>query len=409
MGKCGRHIIKNQQTDIILYMKILFINTLYPPNVIGGAEISVKFLAESMVKLGHEVTVLSLSPQYQKKINWIHGVKVYFIPLRNIYWPFNNSSLLARSIWNFIDICNPLMGETVKQIIKIEKPDIINTHNLLGFSISAWMCSKKEGIPIFHTLRDLYLLCPRVKMYHKNNICNTQCLECRIASFYKKIASSLVDGVIGISDYILEKHIQHEYFSKAVIKTVIPNSYIPDKIYKHKVSHIVRFGFLGRLNHSKGIEFALSSFKKLEHTNFEFYVAGRGDRDYEKKINKRFSDSRFFFLGFTEPSKFFPKIDVLIMPSLLHESFGRSIIEAFAHGVPVVGSNRGGIPQLIEDGITGYIFEPDKADSLLSILDKLINNPDLIINLKKNALIKSNYFLPEKIATQYLTIYNSNA
>ncbi|HCB3352016.1 TPA: glycosyl transferase, partial [Klebsiella pneumoniae] len=69
-------------------MKIMMFNTLYYPFKVGGAEVSVKLLAESLVKKGHEVKVVSITNENQRKETLIEGVTSVCIPNTNIYWPF---------------------------------------------------------------------------------------------------------------------------------------------------------------------------------------------------------------------------------------------------------------------------------------------------------------------------------
>ena len=163
-------------------LRILLINTLYPPSQVGGAERSVKIISESLVKHNYEAVVISLSDQQAEEI--INGVKVYRIELKNIYWPFEKETQksLLSPLWHIIDAYNPWMRKEVERIIKSEKPDIIHTHNLQGFSTNIWNIGAKLSIPIVHTLRDYWLRCPKTTMYKNNQICKTPCLDCKFLS-----------------------------------------------------------------------------------------------------------------------------------------------------------------------------------------------------------------------------------
>lgn len=70
-------------------MKLLIINTLYYPNIIGGAEQSVQLLAEAICHWGHEVVVVCTSPNPGRTIKFINSVKVYYLGLKNLYWQFD--------------------------------------------------------------------------------------------------------------------------------------------------------------------------------------------------------------------------------------------------------------------------------------------------------------------------------
>lgn len=89
----------------------------------------------------------------------------------------------------------------------------------------------------------------------------------------------------------------------------------------------------------------------------------------------------------------------------LAEPFGRVVIEAYAHGVPVIVSNRGGLPEIVEEGRTGHIFEPDDPSALRSLLERFVEQPELARLMAPDCLNKSRDFLSKHIAEKYIEIY----
>jgi glycosyltransferase involved in cell wall biosynthesis len=91
-------------------LKILYISTLYTPNLIGGAERVVQSIAEDMAAAGHETVVLSATPQ-KSTVSWLNGVKVYYINLKNVYWPYGEkqNAAAAKALWHAFDTYNPWM------------------------------------------------------------------------------------------------------------------------------------------------------------------------------------------------------------------------------------------------------------------------------------------------------------
>ncbi|UAA16046.1 glycosyltransferase [Klebsiella quasipneumoniae] len=77
-------------------MKILIINTLYYPQKVGGAEISVQLLAESLVNMGHQVRVISLIDDETLRNDVVNGVSCGYYPMPNIYWPYKNGVDISR-------------------------------------------------------------------------------------------------------------------------------------------------------------------------------------------------------------------------------------------------------------------------------------------------------------------------
>lgn len=387
-------------------MKILLVNTLYYPNMIGGAELSVQTLAESLVIKGHDVIVASLFPSNFTKSEVVNGVKTYYIGLRNVYWPFiNKKNEILRLLWHFIDIYNPLMMNDLTDVIIKEKPDIIHTNNLSGFSVSSWVEAKRHHIPLIHTIRDYYLLCHLSTMHRNERNCTKQCIRCRLFSELKKKFSNLPDSVVGISGYILKEHLKFGCFSSVPNTSVIYNSYqgIKLNVVKGNKKNL-RLGFLGRIEKKKGIDFLLKSLKSIAGYQFEVHIGGTGKQSYVDHLKKEYRKNVFFY-GFVNPSSFLTKIDVLVVPSLWNEPFGRIIAEAYYYGIPVIGSQKGGIPELIDNGKTGYVFDPAVKDSLISIVKNILKQPDIIKYMQSFCLEKSKLFLPEKIAAQYIDEY----
>lgn len=391
-------------------MKILLVNTLYYPNVIGGAERSVQFLAEALLRKDHEVIVVSASLNRGIQVNEVNGVKVYYVGLKNLYWPFNqkqNSDLL-KSLWHLLDIYNPLMAREVDRIMTIEKPDVVHTNNLSCFSVAVWRTAKARKLPLVHTLRDYYLLCPKSTMFSKGKNCEKQCKLCWLYSILRRKYSRLVDIVVGISRFILEKHISLGYFPRSRTE-VIFNAYEPKKFgyqtIKDRQSYI-RFGYIGRLHPTKGIEVVLKAVRMLPEGTWSLSIAGRGSVEYEKYLKENSLDN-IKFMGFVQPEDFFSQIDVLIVPSLWHEPLGRTVCEAYFYGVPVIGSKRGGIPELIEEGETGFLFDPDRPEELARIMTTFIQKPEFIDVMSDNCFEKAREFTPKRIVERYIQVYES--
>jgi len=386
-------------------MKVLLVNTLYPPNVIGGAEISVQSLAESLAKKGIKIVVATLS-QYNDSRRKFRGIKVYDVRLKNVYWPFKSlKNEIYRIIWHTADIYNPLMARQIDRIVQREKPDVIHTNNLSGFSVSIWSVASKCNIPLLHTLRDYYLLCHLSTMYRNGSNCLRQCHRCRLFSFPKRCLSHAPTCVAGISQYIIDRHLSAGFFSAVKDFHVIPNGYrgVMQKKQKPQTDKL-RLGYLGRISPEKGVADLLGTLSKNKMLNCDLHIAGTGPLNYVSELQRKYRD-RVHFHSYVKPADFFSMIDLLIVPSLWNEPFGRTIIEAFYYGVPVIGSKRGGIPELIDEGKTGYLYDPENADSLINAVEKIVGSSNSILTMQENCLKQSRKFTPETIAENYIEIY----
>lgn len=385
-------------------MRIVIVCTLYPPYILGGAEKSTALLAEGLLKQGHDVFVITTGQEDdQVKIN---GINVYRLKNRNIYWryPQRDKPLLKKAIWHLLDIYNVFYQKSLKRIFTSIHPDIVHTGNLCGLSCCVWKVAKSMDIPIVHTLRDYYLLCPQQTMLKGTKSCDTQCFVCKEYSLVKKAMSEKVDAVVGISKFILSLHKKYGYFKNAKYDCVIPNSVKQEKIgeYVHKSRDV---GYIGRLSPEKGIEFMIDAFRKSNNkNNIKLRIAGMGNKKYEDYLKQKYNDENIIFLGQCNQSDFFNTISLLVVPSLWNEPFGRVVIEAYSHHVPVFMSNNGGLKELAEQGLSRS-FSTDSFDDLTILFNKYFQEEALFnYDLFDNAVLKYNQ---HKVTEDYINLYSS--
>jgi glycosyltransferase involved in cell wall biosynthesis len=346
-------------------MRILFINVLYEPYIGGGAEITLRDFVKGSQIFGHEVKVLSFWDKDDKE-EVIDGIPVYRAKIPNIYLPYGKmrQPFLKRRLWHVLDIYNPISKKIVIKQIRDFKPDIISIHNTQGWSCSIWDAVSESGVPAIQVLHDYYLLCP-TNMFKNNNVCKKQCLICRLLRLTYKSRSNKLKAVVGVSNFILNHYLSYGYFQDVPIKKVIYNSRKLDiNINRMVALNYINFGFIGTLAPNKGIEVLLKAYHKIKKPNYRLFVAGSGKKDYEEYLKSKYKDDSIVFMGRVDPKDFFEKVDVTIVPSIWYEPLGMVVVESFAFGVPVIGSNIGGIPEMISEGINGMLFDPYKEGDL---------------------------------------------
>src|SRR6266849_5169734 len=155
-------------------MKVLFVNSLYPPHEIPGAETIVTGLAEELVACGDDAAVVSLAPDGVERTELRNGVRCYYLGLANIYWPHApdlRPPVWKKILWNLIDAYNPVMARKLGRVIAREKPDVINMHNIQGFSVAVWREARRRGVPVVQTVHDYYLACANSTMYRNGRNC----------------------------------------------------------------------------------------------------------------------------------------------------------------------------------------------------------------------------------------------
>jgi glycosyltransferase involved in cell wall biosynthesis len=369
-------------------MKILFIHTLYYPHIVGGAEVVLRVLAEATCGNGHEVVVLATGYEKGIREETINGITVYRVGIKNTYWPYGDHprSIIRKVIWHTRDIYNHAMRRYVREVLRKEKPDVVSCHNLAGWSISVWDAVREAGIPIVQVLHDLYFLCLKSTMFKNNHPCRGRCVECKVVRFLHRYKSRQVDAVVGVSTHIIDRLTTAGFFPNAlkmVVYNVIAVPEIP--MSEKEKKHEFIFGFIGSLTRSKGIEWLIQEFKKINSRRVFLKIAGRGESSYVEYLKRLGSDdSRVIFSGFSKPEEFYSSIDILIVPSIGEESLGMVAIEACAYHLPVITSGRGGLREIIIDGYNGLYYDISIPNSLSSTMKRIISDRKLFGYLRGN-------------------------
>lgn len=365
-------------------MRIVIINTLYPPIQIGGAEKSVGLLAEALKKKGDEVVVISLHPKQDVIKEEINGVCVYRLPIDNLYWPFGyqqRPSIVKRLFWQIFEMWNFRAAARVGAILDIEKPDVVHTNNIYGFSCSIWREIRRRNIRLVHTLRDYTLACLHTGFYKNNAECKKECVDCRIFSVTRKLQSHKVDAVVSNSNYTLNLHQKNRFFA-GVPGNVIYNigdfgATREDDRDIEGGDDFLTFGYIGMLEQKKGIEILLQATSRLSCRKWKLKIGGRPvDAGYLEELKSRFDDERIEWLGFVRAQDFYKQIDICIVPSLWPEPLPRTLIESLAYGRAAICAASGGIPEISRFGKKVALYEPHNFEELASIMDRALAAPE---------------------------------
>jgi glycosyltransferase involved in cell wall biosynthesis len=393
-------------------MRILIINTLYPPSQVGGAEKSVSLLAEALGRAGDDVAVISLHPEKGESFEERNRVRVYRIPLDNRYWPFTRKergSLLSRQLWHMADMSNRRAAQRVGEILDQEKPDLVHTNNLLGFSVSVWDEVKKRNIRLVHTLRDYYLLCPRCTIFRKGLVCERRCVECVAMTLNRKPASRCVDAVVANSRYVLDKHRKHGYFEgvpSSVIYNIADTSMKVTPRVPESADKTLVLGFIGKVEPEKGIEVVLGATRLLKNSNWRLRIAGGGLERYIEDLKQRYADPRIEWLGFVSAEDFYSSIDVSLIASIWAEPLPRTLIETFAAGKSAICAQSGGTPEIASLGKVVETYAARDTIALAAIIDQASTNLDRWRGGGPIDATALNAFSEAAITSAYRAVYN---
>ncbi|GGH18174.1 glycosyltransferase [Mucilaginibacter phyllosphaerae] len=388
-------------------MKVLLVNTFYYPAFDGGAEISVKLLAEGIYNNGHKAYVLTTG--LTNRVYRVNGVIVISIKQKNIFNSYarDNKPLPFKLIWHLIDSCNIFYHFKVIALIKKIKPALVHTNNIQGFSPFLWLTIKSQKIPLIHSMRDYYMLCFKCNMFNGDNKANCEglCGICKVTHTIKKNFFKYPDHFIGISQFILNKYKAYVNISKStsVIYNAVNNHIARvDKIQAKKL----HFGFIGRIARDKGVEYLVDELAKLskhQKTEFKITFAGKGDPEFLQQIKKKLQGIECRFLGVVSPEVFYGQIDVLLVPALWNEPFGRIVIESLSYSVPVCQSDRGGLKELYNPQ-NSWMFSP-KDGELFNLLSNILNNVDQVWQKKSKCADGLEKFSHENYINNHLEVY----
>jgi glycosyltransferase involved in cell wall biosynthesis len=398
---------------VLKILKILLVNSYYYPQIIGGAEISTQKLAEGLVRYGHEVMVLCTGENEQSIIN---GVLVKRFRVRSVCQPLDKKNYITKVINKILEIFNPFNVPVFKTAIDEFKPDIIHVNNIYGISGSIWRTARKMKIPILQTLRDYFLMCPRSTMLNKKNVICDKCnLSCRVYRDLFRRLSFSVGYVTAPSQFTLDLFVANGYFQNTKMKRIF-NAIDYDKKHSELVAEnkkealqwggTIKFVLLGRLEIYKGVIQTIEAFMNVKDDNVELNIIGEGSLiEYVKDAVN--ADKRIKYHGFLKEDRvndILAKSSVMIIPSIWYEPFGRTIIDAYKFGMPVIGTKMGGIPEIIEHLKTGYLIEPKSKEQIMEAI-LFFKEKANISTMVDNCVTKLNEFKIEKQIEQFDRLY----
>ncbi len=396
-------------------MKVAFVNLYDDPAVSGGgAEMTLHHLTQGLLRRGIEPVMVSTSAEAGLHQSERQGVRIWHVGLRNLYWPRPKMKPhpLRRMMWHAMDSYNLAMQPLLRRVLEIEKPDVVSLHNLPGWSVASWATVANLGIPSVQVLHDMYLICAKATMHSDKGNCAGQCTSCRALRLPHRRASNQLSAVVGVSRFILDRHLEQGYFRNVPVKRVIHNARdarelgVCDPAPKQSPNEPLRIGYIGRLDPTKGIELLLEGFRQAALPNAQLWIAGTGTADYEQSLRSQWSSDRVVFLGRVAQRDFYPKVDFVVVPSLWEEPLGMVVAEGMAFGKPVIGSRRGGIPEMIKDGESGILFEPHSADELVVAMRLLAQSPGLRKSMGDAARLSTQLFLDRDTwVDKYINLY----
>jgi len=293
----------------------------------------------------------------------------------------------------FSGIRSPEAVNSLKKQLASRRPDVAFVQNLYPFlSPSILTILHKRAIPVVMRCPNYRLLCPNGLFLSHNDICE-RCAggneywavlrNCEsnipksigyaarnaVARITKRILNN-VDCFIVLSEFQRQKFIDNGIPESkvAILHNVLPN--VSHNIESHHLGSWVTF--VGRISHEKGIEDYIAAAKLLP--NIPFAVVG----NYESMSSLvKKSPSNIKWLGFLrgeELDNAHRLSRILVMPSRCYEGFPNVITRGMLFALPVIASRIGGIPEIVEDGVTGLLYKPKNVEELAASIQYLYSD-----------------------------------
>jgi glycosyltransferase involved in cell wall biosynthesis len=359
-------------------MRILVFAWEFPPRIVGGISRHVAELYPELVKLGHDVHLLTVefgdSPHYELT----EGIHVHRVPVT-----------ASHNFFHWIANMNESMGQHGGKLIHETPFDLLHAHDWL-VGDAAIALKQMFKIPLVVTIH--------ATEYGRYNGIHTH--EQRHIHDRENLLAYHAWRVIVCTNYMRQE--MRRAFSLPADKVdVIFNGIRPEKkqLVFDRQAFRAQFAaehekiayYVGRMTYEKGVPVLLGAAPKViqemdGHVKFVLIGGGRIDHLMRQAADLSILEQCRFtgFMADTELDKFQTIADCAVFPSL-YEPFGIVALESFAARVPVVVSNTGGLPEVVQHGKTGIVTSTNNADSLAWGILEVLKNPEYATKLTDNA------------------------
>jgi glycosyltransferase involved in cell wall biosynthesis len=323
-------------------MRIAVVVNVLPPDGRGGAEAYAALLAATLAE-EHDVLVLSTSPTGE-----VGAARIAQLPSLPYLAP--TASLPEKLIWHSRDQWRPSVQLALRRELLSFGPDVVHTHECQGLSAAVFTAISSLGLRHVHTAHDLNLLCARTSMTRDFEFCGGRCGFCRVQRVIRGGAfRRLPTDFIAISDFILRRHVEAGIVDIARAQVIRHGSATGRPRLREPRDGGLRVGFIGTLEPHKGLPTLLQAFADPP-PGWHLTIAGSGSLAALATAAAA-EQPRISYLGYIagdEKERFFDDLDVLVIPSEWEEPAALVGIEAAARGIPLIASDRGGMPELPE-------------------------------------------------------------
>lgn len=400
--------------------KLIVANYRY--HITGGPEVYMFKFIDNCENIGYKPIPFS--------VNYSNNIKTpyskYFISSRSgdsVY--YNGIKKNPKAIYKTLQgaFYNKEAVRKINKLIKDEKPSVLYALQVINtLSPSIFKAAKKKGLKVIHRISDFNIICPKSDLLKNEDICEL-CLngnlkkgienkcyhESKMASMIRcysmiyhrrKKLYDYVDYFVTPTNFTRNKLIEAGFDKNKIV--TIPTFIDSSKITPNYDTYNYLL-FLGRLVPEKGAKYIVDAMKYLKkYQNLKLYITGNINDDTTnilKIIEDNNLQDKIVFTGFLKGKELENLISnslAIICPAIWYENMPNTVLEAYAYGKPVIASNIGCFPELIDDGKTGYLFTPKDSKDLANKIIQLVTNEQYKL-FGKNARLKvENEFNPNQ-------------
>lgn len=361
----------------------------------GGDSVYMFNLAGILRREGHRMAHFSMHhpENMESEYSGYFTSELDFPALLDNGSPAAGWKVLSRSIYN------REARDRITDLIDDFKPDVAHFHNIhdhLTTSIIRPLSSRE--VPVVWTCHDYRPVCPNSNFLSGREICE-RCLPGKFynvflnrckknslsASFVAMLASysDLIRGVFKkVGCFIAPSEFMKDKLTAGGIdseKIEVVHNFIDTESYHPSGREKDYVIYFGRLSYEKGVDTLIRAFAGLE--GVRLIIAGEGPESGNlKTLASQLNVSGVEFAGYREKEDLMRLVadsKLVVLPSRWYENLPFSVMESFALGKPVIASDIGGIPEMVEDGINGLLFPPEDEGGLMQQLKRLLSSGEL--------------------------------
>ena len=366
---------------------LLSVNNYYYAR--GGAEVA--FFRHNAMLRDAGWSIVPFSMNHERNVGGANATFIDEIELGRADGPLTKARKALKAVYSFE------ARRKVAHLIERASPDICHAHNVYHhISPSILSLIRRRGIPLVMTLHDLKLACPAYSMLTHDGICE----RCRDGRLFQVVTNRCMKGSVALSTLIMVESYLHRYLGSYV--TNVDRFLVPSRFYLRKlvewgfdparfeyVPNFVdagaveprflpgtRFVYFGRLSPEKGLVTLLYAAARAR-VGVALVGGGPQAAELEAIAASAGADARFLgFLSGPDLDAAIGQARAVVVPSEWYENAPLSVLEAAALGKPLIVANMGGLPELVTDGVTGWIFEARSVDALAERMARVAALPD---------------------------------